>query len=124
MKHLFWGYVTKVWIGTYFSSNKYLEHNKMLIKMCIEYYVQYWQRWNEILYNQDELRERTLTWYYNKKEKALNRRKIQVRNYILQNDIDISKSKTEYIRSWIRGLKKINKRSNELSRNDIRMHFV
>ena len=40
MKYLFWGYIIKIWTSIDFSTNKYRECNKELIRLSTEHYIE------------------------------------------------------------------------------------
>ena len=124
MKNLFRGYIVKVYTETDFSSNKYLNYNKELIQLCINYYIQCWKKQNEILYNPVKLRNRSVIQYNNKRELAINGAKPQVKKYIIRNEIEVQQSSTEYIRQLVRGLKEMKRRSEVLKGDNIRTYFI
>ena len=63
MKYLFHRYAIKNWFGTNFSTNKYTEYNRIIIKHYIKFYVncQYYR--NEITQNQEIQKQRIYEWY-------------------------------------------------------------
>ena len=52
IKHLFRDYIVKVWQGENFSSNRYHELNKIIVRNCIEYYMIYWKDRNDALHDE------------------------------------------------------------------------
>ena len=54
MKQIFWGYIIIAWMGTDFSIAHIRQHNKMLIKLSIDYYLKCWKDQNTILHNLEE----------------------------------------------------------------------
>jgi len=64
-----------------------------------------------------------LQWYQNKRNKVLRNRFPQVKAYVIQYKLNLENSKMEYIKKWIRGIKKIKRNEKELKSDDIRMYF-
>ena len=60
---LFRGYPIIVCFGTNFYITKYRESNKILIKLCMNYYKTYWKHQNQYMYNKNKQRERTIKWF-------------------------------------------------------------
>ena len=50
MKYLFQGYIIKAWHRMNFGTTKYYYHNKIIIRICIEFYAECWKHRNEVLH--------------------------------------------------------------------------
>ena len=63
IKYLFCRYVIKSWFGTNFSTNKYTEYNRIIIKYCMNFYINCWYHRNEIAQNKEIQKQRIHEWY-------------------------------------------------------------
>ena len=73
----------------------------------MNYYLKYSKERNQILHNPKEQRRRIIDWYNNERNMAVNSNYPQVKVYALYYELNLEQSKTEYIKKWIRGLKKL-----------------
>ena len=51
---------------------KYAKLNKILVKYCAKYYLECWNRWNKVLYDEKYQKEWLNKWYEDEKQKELN----------------------------------------------------
>ena len=79
-KTLFRSYMIKNYQEANFNIMKYRKLNKILIKQCVQYYLECWMRRNEVLHDADFQKQRLRKWYEDEKEKGLNGDYEQVRS--------------------------------------------
>ena len=49
---------------------------------------------------------------------------LQVKKYVIDKEINVKTKLNEYIKSWILGLRKMSKNTEEIQRNDIRSFMI
>ena len=86
-------------MGSDFSQTKYNEYNKILIKLCTNYYVQYWKDRNIELYNSKMQRKRLILQYENKRQEALIGLYSQVKSFIIKRELNLDQCTNEYTRT-------------------------
>ena len=84
--------------------------NKIIIKKCVEYYLQCWKDRNEDYKNEDKQRMRIITWYQNILEMVEKGGDAQVRKYVQKHQIDVENCRTESIRKWINNVKEFQRK--------------
>ena len=82
-----------------FSMKLFQKYNKILIKLYTDYYLKCWKERNQILYNPEEQRRRTIDWYNNERNMAVNSNYLQVKAYALHYELNLEQSKIEYIKN-------------------------
>ena len=124
MKYLFHGFIIKVQTGLNFSQNKYIDCNHMIVKYCLLYYRYCWEDRNEKLHNREVQRERIISQYRNKLDKAKQSNYPQVKKYADQNQVNIETTNTEYIRWQIYSLHMLKKNAEKYQgKEDIQRFF-
>ena len=96
----------KVWFRTNFSTNEYMEYNRIIIKYYMNFYINCWYHRNEITQNQEIQKQRIHEQYKSKQRKVLDSKFPQVKKYSIDKETNIEIKSNEYIRGWIMGLRK------------------
>jgi len=65
------GYIIMDWFGSNFSTLKYHEYKKILVKLYIQYYEAYWKHKNKALHNEKIQRKQITEWFEKEKWNAL-----------------------------------------------------
>ena len=123
MKFLFRGFSIKVWKGTNFAEGKYKYVNKILVKHCVQFYKECWDHRNEIKHDPQAQRERAIKWYRNMKTHIERNEPMQVKLFMIKNNIEIDRSRTETILQVIYNVKKMIQKIERLPNMDIRRYF-
>ena len=124
MKELFRGFVVKVWFGVQLNDPKYHHLNKIIVKKCVNYYLQCWKDRNEDHMNEEKQRTRVLRWYHKLLKKVEESTDMQVKKYVMKHQIDVEHSRTDSIRTWINNVKNFQRKMEEIPKDDIRRYFV
>ena len=122
MEELFRGYVVAVWDGTD-CSRKYHVLNKIVAKMCVEFYMKCWKHRNKIYPDESKQKERIIKWFENEKERAEQSEKTQVREFVKKFKINIEHCSVETIKTCIRNLKIFEQKIESKPVNDMRRYF-
>ena len=95
---MFCRYILRDWYRTNFAINKYKECNRILTKLCIEYYNKYWKHRNLALHNEVKQRERIVEWYLKEKRNALESKFLQVKAFTIARPLNIETNSTKSLR--------------------------
>ena len=123
MKELFRGCVVKMWEGTNANCNKYKVLNKIVVRRCAECYVKCWKNRNDAYYDEDRQKERIKKWYKNEFRSAENSENEQIREYAKRFKINEDRCSSKSIKTWIMNLRVIEKKMDNVSKNDIRRYI-
>ena len=123
MKNLFRGFIVKDWEGANFNCVKYSQLNKIVIVNAVKFCNQCWKHRNEEFHNEEKQRVRMINWYNNLKRKVEQDEPPQVKLFVRRNHIDVQRSSTETIKTWIYNVKEIMKKVEKLPKGDIRRYF-
>jgi len=63
MKQLFQGYTIIAWHGTNFSTNKFTDYNRVILKHYMNYYIKYWHHRNKAVHNLNVQKQRIIELY-------------------------------------------------------------
>ena len=122
MKALFCRYPIIAQFGTNFQTTKYQESNKILIKLCINYYEKYWKYRNQMMHDNNKQKERIRKWYDTEYQVVLESEYPQVKKFRMRK-INKQTSTNKALLKWIYSLRKIKSRSEKYSLSDIRCYF-
>ena len=89
----------------------------------VEFYLKCWKKRNEMCHNEEKQKERMKKWYMNELNRVENSEIKQMRNYAQKFKINEDRCSIETIKAWISNLKKIEKRTEDIPKNDIRRYF-
>ena len=121
--NIFCRFIVRAQNGTNFGIDKYAEYNKVLVKLCMNYYIKCWRSRCEDFHNKEFQRKHFEHQYLEEKKEAKESSYSQVKAYVWLRDINIMNKSTETIKNQIYRLKRIKAKSEKFSSDDIRVYF-
>ena len=122
-KHLFRGIVMRDWKGENLQHRKYRELNKILVRKCVWFYKQCWDKRNEAYHDEEKQRNRIRHWHKKIKEYVMEHEIIEVRIFSQRTDRNSSKNDVTEMKQWIYNVKEMSKKVEKFPQDDIRRFF-
>ena len=111
-------------MSTNAHEGKYRTLNKIVVRKCVEFYVECWKHRNEVYHDNDKQKERLRNWVIKEKESAVRSENAQVREYVRKFAINEEQSEVDKMKKWILNLKKLKTKVEKVPRGDIRKHML
>ena len=124
INELFRGYVVKDWMSANEHEEKHRTLNKIVVRKCVEFYVECWKHRNEVCHDNDKQKERLRNWVTKEKESAVRSENAQVREYVRKFVINEKQSEVDKMKKWMLNLKKLKTKIEKVPRGDIRKHML
>lgn len=121
--YLFRGIVIINWHGSNETTVKYKALNKILVKECVNHYVQMWSLRNERRHSEVIRKDRLLKWALQEKQDPENFMRIETSKYFHAGYDNLEKMSANVIQRWLLELHTIRKSDTVTRSHDIRTFF-